>query len=126
MRIAIKIVACVFCVFFGYVARWYFGEVQPADQTIAMKWGDGKYGQNFYGAQVYLIPAGAGYSVHARVFIGPGNNFFHDCAEIGRATSVQDALDHFGTITWEEKGLVIGDPEAGGYHLPRKVFELHR
>ena len=110
------------CLAFGVFGGWWlsgiFGQ-RAIDRTIAMSWGDGKYGKQFYGAQVYAVPQGSEYSVRARILIGPGNGYYHDCEEIGRAATVQEAIERFGKILWEEKGLTIGDPAVGGFHLPR-------
>jgi hypothetical protein len=46
---------------------------------VVMDWGDGKYGNAFYGALVYLEPQSSGYAVRADVYIGRDN--------IGRGTS---------------------------------------
>ncbi len=120
---------CIGCLGTGTVAGWLisgiFGE-RAIDRTIAMSWGDGKYGKQFYGARVYLVPIGSEFSVRARVLIGPGNDYYHDCEEIGRAITIRDAVDRFGKIRWEDKGLYIGDPAAGGFHLPRTRLESHR
>ena len=128
-RILLGCLLCITCIGLGVVAGWFasgvFGE-RAFDRTIAMSWGDGKYGKDFYGAQVYLVPTGSEYSVRARVVIGAGNPYYHDCEEIGRATSVRDAVNRFGKIHWDEKGLNIGDPAAGGFHLPRARLESHR
>jgi hypothetical protein len=113
----------------GAAAGWLLSGVlgeRAIDRTIAMSWGDGRYGKDFYGAQVYLVPDGAGYSVRARVLIGAGNDSCHDCGEIGRAASVEEAVERFGRIHWQEKGLTIADPAAGGFHLPRDRLESHR
>jgi hypothetical protein len=109
----------------GWLLSGIFGE-RAVDRTIAMSWGDGKYGKDFYGAQVYLVPVGSEFSVRARVFIGPGNGYYHDFEEIGRVTTVSEAVDRFGKIRWEEKGLSIGDPVAGGLFFPRARLEAHR
>jgi hypothetical protein len=112
-------------VIFGWLVSGYFGE-RAIDRSIAMSWGDGKYGKDFYGAQVYLVPVGSQYSVRARVHIGSGNAYYHDCGELGRANSVQEAIERWGTIRWHQDGLDIGNPAEGGYHLPRKRLESHR
>jgi hypothetical protein len=111
----------------GIVLGWLLLAIFGAQETtIAMSWGDGKYGKEFYGAQVYLVPDGSEYSVRARILIGPDNGYYHDCEEIGRVTTVQEGVDRFGKIRWEEKGLSIGDPAAGGMFLPRVRLESHR
>src|SRR5262245_35236098 len=89
----------------GAVAGWtccvLFGDHSDSS-VIAMSWGDGKYGKQFYGAQVYVVPEGGVFGVRARVFIGgPGSDYYHECGEIGRAKSVEDAIDRFGKIHWD-------------------------
>lgn len=126
-RIAVLLIMSVICFTTGAATGWILnGVIGDRPITIAMSWGDGKYGKQFYGAQVYLVPQGEDYAVHARVQIGPGNPYYHDCGQIGRAASVQDAVERFGTIRWDEKGVTIGDLSAGGYHLPRARVESHR
>jgi hypothetical protein len=116
--------------FAGVVSGWllcvFFGSFTDSS-IIAASWGDGKYGKHFYGAQVYLIPDGTEFSVRARVFIGrPGSNYLEDFGQIGHAKSVQEAIDRFGIIHWDDKGLTIGDPASGGFHQPRARLESHR
>ena len=91
------------------------------DRVVAFAWGDGKYGKAFYGAQVYLEPAPAGVSVRARVFLGRGNSYFHDCGEIGRAKDDAEAVAKWGRIDFRSDGLHVGD-----YYLPRERLEAHR
>lgn len=120
---------CIALMAIGAFVGWFLSGVfneRAHDRTIAMSWGDGKYGKNFYGAHVYLVPEGDEYSVRARVLIGPGNNYYDDFQEIGRAKSVQEAIDRFGKIQWDEQGLKIGDPEKGGFYRPRVRLESHR
>src|SRR5687768_12582008 len=70
------------------------------DHTIAMSWGDGRYGRAFYGAHVYLVPLEQGYSVRARVYIGRGNDYFHDMGELGRAATDEEAVARWGEVQW--------------------------
>jgi hypothetical protein len=95
-------------------------EAARAD-VVAMKWGDGKYGSAFYGACVYLQPAGSVYSVRGRIYIGPGAVQSHDCGQLGIVSSEAEAVERWGTIDWRPDGLHIG-----GYFLPRSVVEAHR
>jgi hypothetical protein len=112
----------------GALCGWFlsgiFGE-RAIDRTIAMSWGDGRYGKQFYGAQVYVVPQGSEYSVRARILIGPGNGYYHDGEEIGRAATIQESIDRFGKIHGEGQGLTIGDL-AEGFHLPRVHLESQR
>src|SRR4051794_3782576 len=85
----------------GFVAGWLAAGAftEGADgRTIAMSWGDGKYGKDFYGAQVYVVPGRGGLSVRARVLIGPGNDYQHDCGEIGRAANLPEAVERWGKV----------------------------
>jgi hypothetical protein len=105
----------------GVGVGWY-----DSSQTLAMQWGDGKYGASFYGAEVYVKPSGKGYSVRGRVQIGPGNPYFHDCGELGWVSNHGEAVKRWGRITWKEEGLYIGRGDADDYFLPRKTIESHR
>jgi len=108
----------------GFTAGWVIasrrGETR-IDRVVAIAWGDGKYGDAFYGADVYLEPAAGGYSVRARVYIGRGNNYFTDCGEIGKAADDVEAVKKWGKIEFRPDGLHIGD-----YFLPREQMESHR
>jgi hypothetical protein len=124
-----RLLLCFVCLAVGGSSGWVLSGImgeRAIDRTIAMSWGDSKYGKEFYGAQVYLVPVGSEYSVHARVFISPGGGYYHDFEEIGRAKTVKEAVERWGKITWWPEGLDIGDPAAGGIHYPRHRLESHR
>jgi hypothetical protein len=112
----------------GGWASWTFFQDDTAmvQRTVALSWGDGKYGPAFYGAWVYLEPDGGGFSVRGRVWIGPGNDYFHDCGELGRAATHEEAVRRWGTITWRPEGLSIGSGKPDDYFLPRAKLESHR
>ena len=95
------------------------------ERVVAMSWGDGKYGSSFYGAHVYLDPQSSGYSVRARVFIGRGNNYFHDCSELGTVRTDAEAVARWGKIDWREDGLHIGS-DTNHYFLARAKLQRHR
>jgi len=95
------------------------------DRLVAVSWGDGKHGPAFYGAHVYLEPAGNEFSVRARVYIGRGNNYFHDCGELGRVQTDAEAVARWSNIAWTEDGLHIGNG-TNHYFLARSMFEDHR
>jgi hypothetical protein len=95
------------------------------ERIIAVQWGDGKYGLAFYGAFVYMAREPAFISVRARVFIGHGNDYWHDCGEIGRVQTEEEAIEKWGRIVWREDGVHIGD-ENTGFVLPRRIVEQHR
>ena len=90
-----------------------------------MSWGDGKYGPSFYGALVYLRSQNGGYSVRARVYIGRGNNYYHDCGEFGTVLAEPEAVARWGTIAWREDGLHIGEG-TNEFFLARSKLERHR
>lgn len=92
---------------------------------MAVSWGDGKFGPAFYGAYVYLEPVATGYVVRARVAIGRGNGYFHDCGELGRTASEAEAVAQWGKIEWHEDGLHIGNG-TNHYFLKRTELENHR
>jgi hypothetical protein len=94
-------------------------------RLVAVSWGDGKYGPAFYGAHVYLEPVTSGYSVRARVYVGRGNDYFHDCGELGRVQTDAEAVARWGTIEWREDGLHIGRG-TNHYFLPKAKLESHR
>jgi len=91
------------------------------ERVVAVAWGDGRYGEAFYGARVYLEPATVGYSVHAKVSIGRGDGYSFDCGIIGTAADDAAAVRRWGKIEFYPDGLHIG-----GYFLPREQMEAHR
>lgn len=112
----------------GFVAGWVQGTSVSAtrlERVVAMGWGDGKYGPSFYGAHVYLQPASSGYSVRARVYIGRGNDYFHECGELGMVQTDSEAVARWGTIAWRKDGLHIGSG-TNEYFLPKATLESHR
>lgn len=112
----------------GAAAGWLLSPdwTKEITRTVAIKWGDGKYGPAFYGAQVYLEPVGARYSVRGRVWIGPGSSYWHDCGVLGQVGSHEEAVEKWGTITWRPEGLSIGTGGPDDYFLPRERVESHR
>jgi len=112
----------------GFGVGWVAASAKSAtrlERVVAMSWDDGKYGSAFYGAHVYLEPVASGYSVRARVFIGRGNDYFHDCGELGRVATDADAVARWGRIEWREDGLHIGTG-TNHYFLARAQLESHR
>jgi hypothetical protein len=71
------------------------------------------------------VPEASGYSVRARVAIGRGTDYFHECGELGKARSDEDAVARFGRVVWRAEGLYIGQP-GSEYFLPRARLESHR
>lgn len=122
--LAVAIVALLL----GFVAGWIRASSVSAtrlDRVVAMSWSDGKYGSSFYGAHVYIEPVAGGYSVRARVYIGRGNEYFHDCGELGTVQTDSDAVARWGAIDWREDGLHIGSG-ADHYFLAKAEMESHR
>ncbi len=104
----------------GYFAATYQTKAD-LDKTIAVSWGDGKYGSAFYGAHVWYEIKGKKVIVQARVALGRGNSYYYDCGQLGTAVSVEEAVERWGHIEWHEDGLHIGN-----YFLPRTQLESHR
>ena len=94
-------------------------------RVLAVSWGDGKYGKAFYGAFVFLEPVEGGQAVKAQVQIGRGNPMFHECGELGRVASGEEAFAQWGRIEWQDDGLHIGTG-TNAYFLPRAKLEAHR
>ncbi len=112
----------------GFVFGWIRAinvNATRLERVVAMSWGDGKYGPSFYGANVYLEPLSSGYSVRARVYIGRGNDYFHDCGVLGTVQSDSEAVARWGAIDWREDGLHIGS-STNHYFLPKATLESHR
>lgn len=112
----------------GFACGWFLSVrvvETRLENVVAFDWAGGTYGPAFYGAHVYLVPIKRGYSVRARVYIGRGNNYFHDCGELGKVESDAEAVSKWGQIAWREDGLQIG---AGPDHffLARSQLESHR
>jgi hypothetical protein len=112
----------------GFIVGWILANSVSAtrlERVVAMSWGDGKYGSAFYGAHVFLEPRKSGYSVRARVHIGRGNDYFHDCGELGTVQTDAEAVARWGKIEWREDGLHIGNG-TNHYFLARAEMESHR
>lgn len=103
----------------------------PIDRIVAVSWGGKKFPAH-HGANVYLVRLEdeneklTGYAVRARIQCGRGNPVWHECGELGRVKTDEEAVARWGTITWTDEGLSIGDPCAGGYFLARDKLESHR
>lgn len=112
----------------GLVLGWLAASQQSEAQierVIAMSWGDGRHGPGFYGAHVYLEPIEEGFAVRARVFLGRGNDYFHDLGELGQAATDHEAVARWGQVEWKPDGLHLGEGSRG-FFLPRGVLENHR
>jgi hypothetical protein len=100
-------------------------DAPDVSRLLAVSWGDGKYGKAFYGAYVYLEPTTGGQAVKAQVQIGRGNPMFHDCGELGRVVTAEEAVAKWGKIDWQDDGLHIGTG-TNAFFLPRAKLESHR
>ena len=108
---------------FGWKQASSASETQ-LEQIVAMSWGGG-FEDAFYGAHVYFEPQDNGYSVKARVYIGRGMDYFHDCGELGKVWTEAAAVAKWGAIDWREDGLHIGRG-TNHYFLPKAELERHR
>ncbi|MEO6953259.1 MAG: hypothetical protein ABI321_15775 [Polyangia bacterium] len=91
------------------------------EATVAMAWGDGKYGPAFYGARVYEEPAQGGLAVFVTVAIGQGNGYEHDRVKLGTVATHAEAVAKYGHIDFRPDGLHVGD-----WTMPRDRLESHR
>ena len=127
-RFAPFLIVAAVALLVGFVTGWMRASAKSAtrlERVVVMSWGDGKYGPSFYGAQVYLEPRRSGYSVRARVHIGRGNDYFHDCGELGTVQTDTEAVARWGTIAWHDDGLHIGSG-TNHYFLSKGQMESHR
>ena len=95
----------------GFVAGW--GAVaatnaKRAGRVVAVSWGDSAHTKAFYGAFVYLRQKSDHYSVRARVYFGRSGEGFHECGELGKVQTPEEAVAQWGTIEWKTDGLQIG------------------
>jgi hypothetical protein len=60
-----------------------------------------------------------------RAFTSDGNDYFHDCGELGTVQTDSEAVAGWGTIDWREDGLHIGSG-TNRYFLARAKMESHR
>ena len=97
---AILVLACLALVYMVGWVVFSFRIQTELDRLVAVSWGDGEGEQlkAHYGAYVFLVPEGGDYSVRAKVYIGRGNGYYHDCGEIGRAKNDVEAVEKWGTI----------------------------
>lgn len=129
MRTAGLLVLALLGTFAAFASGWMMASSRSAeriDRVVTMAWGDGRYGPAFYGAHVYLLPAGKEYEVHARVLVGRGNDYFHDLGQIGRVATAEEAVQRFGRTEWRPDGLHIGDGQNFPVFLERSRLEAHR
>lgn len=121
--LAVSLVAAA-CAFVAGAAYEYVPQAAPLERTVAVAWGDGKYGKAFYGAHVFVAGAASALAVRAVVYVDRPSGIGyvgHDCGELGRVASWEEAVARFGAPRWADDGLHIGD-----YFLPRASVEAHR
>jgi hypothetical protein len=75
---------------------------------------------------VYTVPAAAGHSVRARIWIGSGNNAQYDVGEIGVVATHEEAVERWGHLDWQSDGLHIGQGRDKDLVVPRSQIESHR
>ena len=124
LRVPILAIFGASCLFLGFAGGGWFlshGRSERVGDVVAMVWGDGKYGESFYGAQVYVEPVGSRFVVRARIHIGHGNALFEDCGVLGTEDNFAEAVRKWGKVDWQPDGLHIGS-----YFLPRAQLEAHR
>ena len=77
---------------------------------------DGKYGEKFYGVELYAIENNEKYDVYCKILIGPQTGFFRyyqDVGVIGNEDNLRHVTKNFSDIKIKEidgeKFLFIGD-----------------
>ena len=106
---------------------------QPIQNVVAIRWGEGKkYGKQLpYGAEVYLQAAPtpnspSRCSVHGRVWIGRGNDYWHDLGQLDVVDDPAEATEKWGEIEWNDVGLSIGPGTPKPLVVEWKKLETHR
>src|SRR5689334_5565226 len=81
----------------GWTGRGWIEEDEIIPQIVALKWGDGKYGPAFYGACVSILPRqSGGYAVYGKIYIGRGNDYYHDLGRLGTVSTDVEAVQKWG------------------------------
>ena len=123
-----ELLLIVLCLLFVcFIAGWIIlskNNSNHINNSVAIKWFDGKNGAAFYGVEVYLVPMRDGFSVRAKVHINR-NDYYHDCGQLGLVKQPQEAVKTWGDINWQPEGLYIGEGD-NTYFLPRQKIESHR
>lgn len=126
MKKLILLIISVFILSIGYILGWITANQRNEyrlEQTITMKWGgDGA----FYGVHVYLESINDGYSVRGRVYIGRGNDYFHDLGELGQVKTDVEAVDKWGQIRFDDDGVHIGNNGPNDFYFPKEKLLSHR
>lgn len=128
-RTFVVAVGGVLVAFFAYEDGWSRQravDLSDRETTIAVRWGDGKYGEAFYGMRVFEVATTSGVDVRAILLIGPGNAMSQDCGSIGRVASHAEAVRRFSVISWRPDGVHVGSDTREEYFLDRAIVEAHR
>lgn len=100
------------------------------ERLVTVSWGNGKYGDAYYGAYVHYEPSlNNTVEVKLTVRIGRGNawvRYEHDERTIGTARDPVDAVARYGVVSWSEEGIRVGSAPGKGYLFPRAEMERHR
>ena len=98
-----------------------YAEDEKIENIVTTQWIDGKYGDAFYGIQVYIEPQDKVYSVKSTIWFGRGNDYFQDLGVIWTVKTPEEAVKRFGTIS-ERNGIVM----IGEHSITKKEIETHR
>ncbi len=119
----------------GFVLGWLRGSEDGTGmvgRTLVLDWGDGDQGEqfaSFYGAHAFVEPDGDAVVVKVQILIGRpsnGSDYLYDLGTIGHASSFVEAQKKWGKVTWTPEAVYFGDPQAGGFRVPRSDFQRHR
>lgn len=123
------VVTAITALVIGVAVGWLTGvnfAGKTVERMVAFEWrqpsGPG------YGAHVYLVPLGKGFSVRAKVHVGrsgPFMEYIHDCGELGRVATADEAVERWGFIEWKNDGLHLGSGKDH-FFLERSQLERHR
>lgn len=127
-----RLAATILALVFGITVGWLTG-VNSAGKTVermvAFKWRVPTLDSpSTYGAHVFLVPEGQGFSVRAKVHIdrsGPFMEYIHDCGELGQVATADEAVERWGQIEWRDDGLHLGYG-TNHFFLERRLLENHR
>lgn len=123
------LILAIVCLLLGYLTGWASTrgrDKEAVQRIVAMSWGDGKYGKAFCGAEVFLQSSGSTYSVRARIWIGRGNDYWHDLGELGTVSTPEQAVEKWGRIEWHPEDVTIGPGDPVPVIVPRSKLEAHR
>ena len=119
--------ALVLGVAVGWLAGVNFAG-KTVERMVAFEWRKPIPNTAPYGAHVFLVPLEQGFSVRAKVHVdrsGPFMEYVHDCGELGRVATADEAVDRWGRIEWKDDGLHLGSG-TNHFFLERSLLENHR